>query len=282
MVEIAMIKITPLKDLAANEASLVTSSFSKTDYQEEIIEIINTEEKLFILQKQALVMGFYYFKVKNSVIFLYYYINACLTEKDVCDFAEHIQYLKNTDKQISYIVIMKKFDSMDLTSLLRDFIKIQDYTIKYCREYRENESKIQFQNKGLTWENEITNYEELIEFHQKCFYQDKPYMSSNWKTQIMNFKEVPHPKITEICRLKGEIIGSCNGLVIGDIKNYLFCMCVHPDHVGKGIGKELILRYLQRCNTNPIYLHVYYSAKPAVALYESVGFKKESITSLIF
>ncbi|QFI53578.1 ribosomal protein S18-alanine N-acetyltransferase [Aeromonas simiae] len=62
-------------------------------------------------------------------------------------------------------------------------------------------------------------------------------------------------------------------LVAGD--SSLMNICVHPDWQGKGLGRALLLDYLERSKgkgAEAWFLEVRASNQPAIALYESTGF----------
>ncbi len=52
-------------------------------------------------------------------------------------------------------------------------------------------------------------------------------------------------------------------------------VCTHPDHLGKGYARQLLLRQMHRIKAagNIPYLHVRYDNDRAIKVYESLGFK---------
>ncbi|MDB5143568.1 MAG: hypothetical protein JWQ66_2281 [Mucilaginibacter sp.] len=52
-------------------------------------------------------------------------------------------------------------------------------------------------------------------------------------------------------------------------------VCTHPDHLGKGYARQLLLRQMQRIKAagNIPFLHVRYDNERAIRVYESLGFE---------
>lgn len=76
----------------------------------------------------------------------------------------------------------------------------------------------------------------------------------------------------------GSPVGYCIGAAaFGEAE--LYRIGVLPEHRRKGIGKQLLRSFISLCpkNTEKIFLEVRESNRPAVALYESCGFKSAAI-----
>jgi predicted GNAT family acetyltransferase len=56
-------------------------------------------------------------------------------------------------------------------------------------------------------------------------------------------------------------------------------VCTHPDHLGRGYAKQLLLNQVQRMQAAGIvpYLHVLTSNERAIKIYESIGFAKRKV-----
>jgi len=57
---------------------------------------------------------------------------------------------------------------------------------------------------------------------------------------------------------------------------YIACICVNKHYRGHEIGKMLLLQIIKKYEEKDIYLEVLTNNKPAIGLYEKVGFKKKS------
>jgi len=139
-----------------------------------------------------------------------------------------------------------------------------------------------FSNPNFKILTEINDYDELINFHNLSYSDDKDYMTSNWRKMLQSFPKAPLPKLTYICYDKDTIIGSIIGyLILKKNKKYLYSICVHPDYRGKSIGENLLQLFLSAEPLVPCYLTVYETAKPAVKLYKKFGFKKIKLVEAI-
>jgi len=74
------------------------------------------------------------------------------------------------------------------------------------------------------------------------------------------------------------LIKTVNGVPAGyaagirlDHESELYRIAVLPDYRGQGLGKELLLRFLEKCKT-AVFLEVRSKNTAAIRLYESVGF----------
>ncbi|MCP4441328.1 MAG: GNAT family N-acetyltransferase [Aureispira sp.] len=80
----------------------------------------------------------------------------------------------------------------------------------------------------------------------------------------------------------GQLIGNIdftNGRCVRNQHTGEFGMSVHPDYKNKGVGKHLLAALLDWAKANPLIekvkLRVFTNNKPAVHLYEKLGFIKE-------
>lgn len=67
---------------------------------------------------------------------------------------------------------------------------------------------------------------------------------------------------------------------VGADEAHLLNICISPDHLRQGYAKALLLdriELLKEKNVHTLFLEVRASSKPAIALYEGMGFKQMSV-----
>lgn len=79
-----------------------------------------------------------------------------------------------------------------------------------------------------------------------------------------------------IATLQGHSVGCCALVRMGESEYEIAKMAVSPDHQGRGIGRLMlsaVVTEAQRLGASKLYLETNQILKPAIALYESMGFK---------
>jgi len=184
---------------------------------------------------------------------------------------------KKSDKLCEYIEFSHYSNS---NSILSELNRI-DASLEYVRENTEVstghllEGEFQFCD-------DISDYNELIDFHNFCFADDADYCKSDWAKLLDSYRNSRFPKIISNCYSGNRIVGTCIGQhVINMGKKYLYSIAVHPEFRGKKIGHQLIHNFLKAQPQISSFLHVLESAESPIHLYEKNGFKKSRIVSII-
>jgi ribosomal protein S18 acetylase RimI-like enzyme len=75
----------------------------------------------------------------------------------------------------------------------------------------------------------------------------------------------------------GKSVGCCALLPMGDVEFEVAKMAVAPGHQGNGIGRRLLFAVIEeakRMQARRLYLETNHILKPAIRLYESLGFRR--------
>ncbi|MCL2693837.1 MAG: ribosomal protein S18-alanine N-acetyltransferase [Oscillospiraceae bacterium] len=103
----------------------------------------------------------------------------------------------------------------------------------------------------------------IAEIEKKCF--EQPWSKESVKAQL-NSKS----SVSLIKTKNGVPVGYATGKRLGD-ESELYRIAVLPEHRGKGLAKELLMRFMQKCDSD-IFLEVRSENAAAIALYKSAGF----------
>ncbi|MBT3169701.1 MAG: GNAT family N-acetyltransferase [Candidatus Cloacimonetes bacterium] len=241
----------------------------QSKYKDKVIKLMAENENVFLIKENEFYLGFLQLNFHQNKIS----IKLFLTSDWKNDLKEQLlinisDLIKN--KHYDYLTFLHCFDSINILNTIDGIDFMHQYE---CNADINKHNPILKTNFNIS--TEISNYDELIDFHNLCYSDDKDYMISDWRKMLQSFPKAPLPKLTYICYNKDTIIGSIIGYIIPKKnKKYLYSICVHPDYRGNSIGEYLLDFFLQSEPLIPCYLTVYETAKPAINLYKKFGFKK--------
>jgi ribosomal-protein-alanine N-acetyltransferase len=110
--------------------------------------------------------------------------------------------------------------------------------------------------------------EQIYALEQRCF--GEPWSMEMIKAQL-NSKH----STTLIKTKNGVPAGYATGLKL-EGESELYRIAVLPEHRGEGIARELLTRFIEKCNSD-IFLEVRSKNTAAIALYKSAGFEEIAI-----
>jgi len=241
----------------------------QSKYKEKVIKFVIENENVFLIKENELYLGFLHLNFLNNKIS----IKLFLSSEWKNDFTKQLFYkiselIKN--RHYNYLTFLHCFDSINILNNINGIDFMHQYE---CNADFKKLNPILKTNFNIS--TEISDYDELIDFHNICYSDDKDYMISDWRKMLQSFPKALLPKLTYVCYNKETIIGSIIGYFIPKKnKKYLYSICVHPDYQGKSIGEYLLQLFLLADPLSPCYLTVYETAKPAINLYKKFGFKK--------
>lgn len=241
----------------------------QSKYKEKVIEFVTENESVFLIKENDSYFGFLCLNILSNKISIKLFLGSewknNLKEQLLIKISDLIK-----NKKCKYLTLLHCYDSVNILNEIDGI----DFMQKLECNSNFNIHKTHI-NTNFNISTEISNLDQLIDFHKLCYSEDKDYMISDWRTMLQSFLKAPFPKLTYICYYKETIIGSIIGYIIPKKnKKYLYSICVHPDYRGKSIGEFLLNLFLKTEPLIPSYLTVYESAKPAFNLYKSLVLKK--------
>ncbi|MCD4819616.1 MAG: GNAT family N-acetyltransferase [Candidatus Cloacimonetes bacterium] len=246
-------------------------------FQENIDRIFDEKDLIYFIIEDNKEIGFFY---QNEFQYKYSFrMFIAETQKrfDIIEFKRLILEIIKDEDSKNFVEFSLQRNSKNI---LNKFNRI-DAMLEYQRDSYVFRS-LNSINSKFTIYDKIDDYEELTEFLYLAFEDDEEYCKADWKSMMESFPKASFPHITYLCKKKDKIVGACIGYNIISLKKiYLYVIAVYPEYRKNHIGEHLIKLFLNSKQEIPFYLDVLESAKPAISLYEKVGFRKKKIVSAI-
>ncbi len=262
--------------IKSNRTELQNSEiFKHTSSRFQENKIFDEEDILCFMKQNNKTIGFFYY---NEAQYKHVFKIFILDVPHIFSILEFKKSIKNfiRDSNKKYISFSLYPNSKDI---LNDFKRI-DASFRYKAESK-GIIKLDSQEPGFTFHDQINDYEELSDFFYLSFDDDEDYCKADWDSMIQSFSKTRFAKITYLCRKSNIIVGACIGFnVIPLEKVYLHTIAAHPDYRGKHIGEHLIKLFLNSAQDFSCFLDVLESAKPAMSLYEKIGFTPVKMTTV--
>ncbi|MDP8211126.1 MAG: GNAT family N-acetyltransferase [Candidatus Stygibacter australis] len=258
-------------------AEIVDRHFSKSQYQDKMKKLFSRRH-IFLLAKAKFIQGYFFWTEKGNNIQVYLYVNQSFSVNDA---VQLIKLLGQSFEHQShkYIIISHIFDSVNILQQIYNSNCCNINSVSKMELSAPFEIDANYIDKRYSVSTD-SDEKELADFHYTCYFDDKEYMLGDWNDLIDYFFKKEVGRITLMCRNGDKLIGACLGWIFNDRK-YLFSICVHPEHRGRGIAKYLLHRFLQHHPQISCYLTVYEDNIDAIALYEHFGFEKTITTTII-
>lgn len=234
-------------------------------------------KSLFLIKNDEKYVLFYSIKPDNTTIYIPFYLYRVL------DNDELKYWIIELNKQISeyqykYISFFNRDSQISCFEQLSQYSTYEDASLKYIKT--DNHSPYCTQSLNLRWVSDYDNKEKVKEMLNLSFAYEKEYVVGNW-TKLTDYYFDEDSQKTAIYAFDEDKLVGC---VLGSMSlkdPYIYAIATHPEYQGRGIGDQLMRRYLNHYIGSDIRLEVFQENLSAIRLYEKYNFKLIGQTSLV-
>jgi len=241
--------------------------------------ILSNASDLYMLYVGEQLVGFIKSKYQpeKQVIYVPFYIIPH-TDISVPDEVLKQRELLFPASEINYCVFFHFFHSVGEVQIQQAFTPC-DYSISMELQLPKPIATEEIAA-GIAIHTEELSLDDLLELHQLTYANEPVYVVGEWKDLLGHYLELPN-HLTYTCRSQGQLIGACLG-TYSENGHYIYSLCLLDSYQGKHIGAMLLRTYIEQTKAKCYQLSVYNSNTHAKRLYESLGFQKRYISSVIY